>query len=194
MFINWARDLRAIGVKVPIVPGIMPIQGWDAFIRRTNFAKTIIPQHFIDTLEPIKNDDAQTRDVGTRLVADMCRKILDSDLGITGLHIYTMNLERGTIMLLEALNFVPSVDVINPLPWRPALTEKRRTETTRPIFWANRHKSYLARTADWSADEFPNGRWGDSKSAAFGSPDGYGLKHNVRSFRCALAHAHIRGG
>jgi methylenetetrahydrofolate reductase (NADPH) len=41
----------------------------------------------------------------------------------------------------------------------------------RPIFWANRHKSYIARTKEW--DEFPNGRWGDSRSPAFGELENY---------------------
>ena len=36
----------------------------------------------------------------------------------------------------------------------------------RPINWANRPKSYIKRTESW--DEFPNGRWGDGRSPAFG--------------------------
>lgn len=40
------------------------------------------------------------------------------------------------------------------------------TEDVRPINWANRPKSYIARTTGW--DEYPNGRWGDSRSPAFG--------------------------
>ena len=36
----------------------------------------------------------------------------------------------------------------------------------RPIFWAIKPKSYLERTGNW--DEFPHGRWGVSRSAAFG--------------------------
>lgn len=36
----------------------------------------------------------------------------------------------------------------------------------RPINWANRPKSYVLRTEEW--DEFPNGRWGDATSPAFG--------------------------
>jgi methylenetetrahydrofolate reductase (NADPH) len=43
----------------------------------------------------------------------------------------------------------------------------------RPIFWKNRNKSYVARTQDW--DEFPNGRWGDSRSPAYGELDLYGI-------------------
>lgn len=72
-------------------------------------------------------------------------------------------------MLLEDLGFVASADIVKPLPWRlvsnlvptiahlltpllptsQSLTSKRRTETTRPIFWSNRQRSYLSRTADW---------------------------------------------
>jgi len=44
--------------------------------------------------------------------------------------------------------------------------ESRIKEDVRPINWANRPKSYVMRTEDW--DEFPNGRWGDSSSPAFG--------------------------
>ena len=40
------------------------------------------------------------------------------------------------------------------------------SQEIRPIFWANRSTSYLAKTSFW--DEFPNGRWGDSRSPAFG--------------------------
>ena len=43
------------------------------------------------------------------------------------------------------------------LPWRPATSAKRRSESVRPIHWSNRPKSYLSRTSDW--DTFPNGRW-----------------------------------
>ena len=38
----------------------------------------------------------------------------------------------------------------------------RENERVRPIFWSNRRKSYVTRTETW--DEFPNGRWGDSRS------------------------------
>jgi methylenetetrahydrofolate reductase (NADPH) len=40
------------------------------------------------------------------------------------------------------------------------------SEEVRPINWANRPKSYIKRTVNW--DEFPNGRWGDNRSPAYG--------------------------
>jgi methylenetetrahydrofolate reductase (NADPH) len=119
MFIDWVHDARAAGITVPIVPGIMPIQTWNGFLRAaTAIAKTIIPQSYLDALEPYKNDDEKVREIGTKLVADMCRKILAAPIGIQGLHFYTMNLERGSRLLLEELSLVPRVETIKPLPWR----------------------------------------------------------------------------
>ncbi|KAF8202173.1 methylenetetrahydrofolate reductase-domain-containing protein [Pholiota molesta] len=155
LFISWVKAIREAGITIPIVPGIAPIQT------------------FLDALEPVKNNDEKVREIGTKLVADMCRKILDADIGIRGFHFYTMNLEKGTKMLLEELNLVPRIETVKPLPWRQSLTPNRRQETIRPIFWANRTKSYISRTENW--DEYPNGRFGDSRSPAYGELDGYGV-------------------
>ena len=88
---------------------------------------------------------------------------------------YTMNLAQATRMVLDelgltSLNGTPSKKA---LPWRQSLGLGRREEDVRPIFWKNRNKSYVVRTQDW--DEFPNGRWGDSRSPAFGELDAYGI-------------------
>ena len=43
------------------------------------------------------------------------------------------------------------------LPWRQPTNERRKAEQVRPIFWANRPKSYINRTSDW--DKYPQGRY-----------------------------------
>lgn len=138
----------------------------------------------------MKKTDEKVREIGTKLVAEMCRKILDANIGIRELHYYTMNLEKGTKILLEELNLVPRIETIKPLLWRqvsfsksylrnrlltPGFSLSRPTgeESIRPIFWANRAKSYISRTENW--DEYPNGRFGDSRSPAYGELDGYGV-------------------
>ena len=118
IFISWVKAIREAGITIPIVPGIAPIQTWNGFQRATSLAQITIPQFILDVLEPVKNDDEKVRELGTKLVADMCRRILKEDIGIRGLHFYTMNLEKGTKMLLEELNFVPRIETIKPLPWR----------------------------------------------------------------------------
>ena len=85
IFLSWVQKVRARGIKVPIVPGIMPIQTYAAFLRRAKWSNCHIPQKWMDALEPIKNDDAVVREVGKGLVAEMCRRILD--VGIMHLHL-----------------------------------------------------------------------------------------------------------
>jgi methylenetetrahydrofolate reductase (NADPH) len=172
IFFQWVKDVRSYGITVPIVPGIMPIQNWQKFQTWVKRENIVVPPEWYDVLLPVQGDDEQVRARGTKLVAEMCRAILENEeAGIKGLHVYTLNLEKGARMLLEELDMTPRREQVMPLPWRPSLTPSRRTETIRPIFWANRVQSYLSRTSDW--DEFPNGRWGDSRSPAYGDLDGY---------------------
>ncbi|KAL9123973.1 MAG: hypothetical protein Q9217_006652 [Psora testacea] len=176
IFLDWVKRVREKGINVPIVPGIMPIQTHGAFLRRANWSNAHIPPSWMEALEPVKNDDAAVREVGKGLVAEMCRRIMSA--GIMQLHFYTMNLAQATKMVLEELELAPKdgTPTNRVLPWRQSLGLNRREEDVRPVFWKNRNKSYVARTQDW--DEFPNGRWGDSRSPAFGELDAYdiGLK------------------
>lgn len=172
-FIEWVKKCRAKGITVPIIPGIMPIQTYASFIRRSTWTKTRVPSEWMEALEPVKNDDSAVRDIGKRLIAEMCRKLLA--FGINHLHFYTMNLAQATILVLEELGLSPSPEspIQRSLPWRPSLALGRRTEDVRPVFWRNRQSSYVARTQTW--DEYPNGRWTDSRSPAFGELDAYGV-------------------
>jgi methylenetetrahydrofolate reductase (NADPH) len=93
---------------------------------------------------------------------------------LTDITSYTMNLQTATRMVLEGLSLIPSLEQVHPpLPFRPSLGFNRKDENVRPIFWKHRKTSYVQRTQEW--DEFPNGRWGDSRSPAFGEVDSYGI-------------------
>lgn len=175
IFINWCKKVRAVGIDVPIIPGIMPITTYAAFLRRAQWCDIHIPDEFMDKLEPVKDDDQMVREIGTDLLVSMCQKLLDSGY-ITHLHLYTMNLEKAPIMILERMGLLPTDEELNAnslavLPWRKSLNPQRRKEEVRPIFWQRRPYSYVARTSQWTADEFPNGRFGDSSSPAFGDLD-----------------------
>lgn len=172
LFVNWVADCRAAGINVPIIPGIMPISGWASFWRRAKWCQVNVPAKFKEELEPYCNDDAAVREIGTSLIAEFCRKMIDN--GITHLHFYTMNLEKSTAMILERLGLLKEIPRFRnePLPWTSSELPERFAENVRPIFWSNRKQSYIDRTSDW--DEFPNGRWGDSRSPAFGELERYG--------------------
>lgn len=85
IFAEWVRKVRAAGITVPLIPGIMPIQTHAAFLRRANWANCRIPDGWTEALDPVKNDDVEVRRIGCQLVTEMCRKMLKS--GINHLHL-----------------------------------------------------------------------------------------------------------
>lgn len=174
-FLRWVRRVRETGITIPILPGIMPVATYASFLRRASHMGCKIPPEWMAAIEPVKNDDLAVREIGKRLVADLCRKLLASK-EIHHLHFYTMNLATATSMVLQDLDWLPSANrpLKQALPWKQSLGLGRRHEDVRPVFWRNRNKSYVLRTQEW--DEFPNGRWGDSRSPAFGELDTYGIR------------------
>ncbi|KDP29529.1 hypothetical protein JCGZ_19242 [Jatropha curcas] len=169
VFLKFVNDCRQIGINCPIVPGIMPINNYKGFIRMTGFCKTKIPAEVTAALEPIKDNEEAVRAYGIHLGTEMCKKILAH--GIKTLHLYTLNMEKSALAILLNLGLIEESKIRRPLPWRPPTNVFRVKEDVRPIFWANRPKSYIARTLGW--EQYPHGRWGDSNNPSYGALTDY---------------------
>uniref|UniRef100_A0A8C0QFA2 Methylenetetrahydrofolate reductase n=1 Tax=Canis lupus familiaris TaxID=9615 RepID=A0A8C0QFA2_CANLF len=150
-FFHFVKACSEIGITCPILPGIFPIQGYHSLRQLVKLSKLEVPQQIKDVIEPIKDNDAAIRNYGIEQAVSLCQELLTSGL-VPGLHFYTLNREMATTEVLKRL---------------------AREEDVRPIFWASRPKSYIYRTQEW--DEFPNGRWGNSSSPAFGELKDYYL-------------------
>ncbi|XP_020750664.2 methylenetetrahydrofolate reductase (NADPH) isoform X4 [Odocoileus virginianus] len=170
-FFHFVKACSEIGITCPILPGIFPIQGYHSLRQLVKLSKLEVPQQIKDVIEPIKDNDAAIRNYGIEQAVSLCQELLASGL-VPGLHFYTLNREVATIEVLKRLGLWIE-DPRRPLPWALSAHPKRREEDVRPIFWASRPKSYIYRTQEW--DEFPNGRWGNSSSPAFGELKDYYL-------------------
>jgi len=171
-FVTFVNRCREIGIKCPIIPGILPIQSYASLRHLMKLSKLRPPDSIVEVLEQKKDDDAAIRAFGVDIAARMCKELLASKLTI-GFHFYTLNREVAVKEILLKLDMWKPTLTIKEKPWLTSANEKRANESIRPIFWSGRPKSYLMRTKDW--DEFPNGRWGDSSSPAFGNLSEYYL-------------------
>ena len=156
VFLQFVDDCRAAGITAEILPGIMPIQTYGGFKRMTGFCKTRVPQSILDALEPIKDNDEAVKAYGVQMGYEMCKKIMDSGK-CNGLHMYSLNLERSVIGILERLGMVDTKAPPRALPFRPPTNPNRSDESVRPLFWGNRPKSYMNRTKGWKA--YPSSHW-----------------------------------
>jgi methylenetetrahydrofolate reductase (NADPH) len=165
---RFVKACRAAGVpeRVPIVPGVLPVHGWRAFQNMTAYTGVGVPAPMLEALQEaaVTGDDEAVRAVGHTYMLRLCEALLEA--GAPGLHFYTLNLEGATRAALRDLGLARGSEA-RRLPWRPLGDGPRSSEQVRPIFWANRPRSYVERTREWS--EQPTGRWGDGESPAFGA-------------------------
>ena len=169
-FKKFVDDCRAIGIKCPIIPGVMPIQSFDSLRHIVKLSKLEVPDEIRDIVFPLKDNDDAIRNFGIHQATQMIRDLFNSGYA-PGVHFYTLNREVASTTICKNLGLWS--DIKKPLPWRLTADPSRASEEVRPIFWTNRSKSYVHRTRHW--DEFPNGRWGNSASPAFGELKDYYL-------------------
>ena len=80
VFLQFARDVRAMGVTAPILPGIMILNAYGGFQRMTGFCKTRVPEAVAKRVEELKEDAEGTKAYGIELGTSICRTLLASGL------------------------------------------------------------------------------------------------------------------
>jgi len=97
-FVNACTDR---GIDIPIVPGIMPITNFSNLVRFSDACGAEIPRWLRKRLEAYGDDVDSIRALGTDVVAQLCRRLLD--MGAPGLHFYTMNQAAPTLAVWDRL-------------------------------------------------------------------------------------------
>src|SRR5215470_12923698 len=88
-------------VKVPLVPGIIPILSAAQIKRFTALCGARIPAALAARLEEVANDDAAAAEFGIEYATKQCKELLES--GAPGIHFYTLNKAPSTVAVLRNL-------------------------------------------------------------------------------------------
>jgi methylenetetrahydrofolate reductase (NADPH) len=100
-YAHFVEQCQALGVTVPIVPGIMPISSYSNLARFSDNCGAEIPRWVRKKLESFGDDSASIRAFGLDVVSELCEKLLAS--GAPGLHFYTLNQAALTTALWQRL-------------------------------------------------------------------------------------------
>ena len=106
LYCDFVERARAIGVTVPIVPGIWPITSFSQIARVTAMCGATMPEHVLAELEARKDDAEAVAEFGVSYATMQCADLLAK--GAPGLHFYTLNRSPATRAILSALKL-----------WRP---------------------------------------------------------------------------
>jgi methylenetetrahydrofolate reductase (NADPH) len=88
-YFHFVEQVRALGVTIPIVPGIMPIGSFSQLARFSDACGAEIPRWVRRKMEGFGDDSASIKAFGLDVVTHLCEELLEG--GAPGIHFYTMN-------------------------------------------------------------------------------------------------------
>jgi methylenetetrahydrofolate reductase (NADPH) len=88
-YFHFVEEVRALGVQVPIVPGIMPIHNFARIVQFAARDGIEIPRWVLLKMEGYLDDTASIRAFGLDVVTRLCERLIEG--GAPSLHFYTLN-------------------------------------------------------------------------------------------------------
>jgi methylenetetrahydrofolate reductase (NADPH) len=88
-YFHFVDQARGLGISVPIVPGVMPINNFSQLARFSDACGAEIPRWMRLKLEGFADDTASIKAFGLDVVTELCARLLAG--GAPGLHFYTLN-------------------------------------------------------------------------------------------------------
>ena len=100
-YFDFVQRAQAARIRVPIVPGIMPITSFEQVERFTRLCGATIPMRLRLQLERYQRDPEAILELGVAHATIQCAELLAR--GAPGIHFFTLNKSRATRMILTAL-------------------------------------------------------------------------------------------
>jgi methylenetetrahydrofolate reductase (NADPH) len=103
-FYRFRDRAVAMGIKVPIVAGIMPILNVAQIKRFIGMCGAKIPQPLLLKLETLEADPEAVHSAGVEHATQQCRDLISND--VAGVHFYTLNKSKATVEICKLLKQV----------------------------------------------------------------------------------------
>jgi len=100
-YFNFVDECDSMGLKVPVVPGIMPIGRFSQLALFSDACGAETPRWIRKKLEGYGDDTASIRAFGLDVVTDICDRLIAG--GAPGLHFYTLNQAGLTTTIWQRL-------------------------------------------------------------------------------------------
>ena len=100
-YFDFVARARAVGITVPIIPGLMPIRSVAGIERMTKLSGASLPAALQAELHRVRDDEAATLSLGIAQTTAQAVELLHG--GAPGIHFYTLNQSPATRVILTAL-------------------------------------------------------------------------------------------
>ena len=102
VFYEFVEQCRAVGIKAPICPGVLPIHDFGNMLRFAKTCNTTVPQWLHEKFDGLEDKPEDARKVATELLIKQVEDLVAN--GVDHLHFYTLNKAGITREACKALN------------------------------------------------------------------------------------------
>lgn len=100
-YFDFVEAARAVGIDVPIIPGVIPIASYGQVARICKLCDASIPPQLDSAMAELGGDTEAESLLGVAYAARQCEELLAA--GAPGIHFYALNRAAGTRAVLAAL-------------------------------------------------------------------------------------------
>lgn len=100
-YFDYVDRVRAVGIDLPIIPGLMPVLSSKQVIRISSLCGTEIPASLKKKLDDAGDDNRKAVEVGIAQCRDQVRELIDK--GVPGIHFYVLNRTSHIEKILESI-------------------------------------------------------------------------------------------
>jgi len=106
-FFDWRERCDLVGIKAPLVAGIMPVTTIGGMKRMADLAAgTNFPARLQKHIYRVQDDPEAVKRVGLHWATEQCRDLIDN--GVRGIHFYTLNRSDATKQIYQTLSLQPA--------------------------------------------------------------------------------------
>ncbi len=105
-YLRYLETVRAAGIDIPIVPGVMPVTNFNGLRRMADVCGATVPGRLVKLFQNLEDDPSTRRLIAATVAAEQCLDLAEQ--GVGHFHFYTLNRDELAYALCHMLGVRPA--------------------------------------------------------------------------------------
>ena len=105
VFLRYRDRVRAAGIDIPIVPGVMPVTSFKGLKKMAGLCGATIPDRLVKLFQSLDEDPGTRQLIAATVAAEQCLELAEA--GVEHFHFYTLNRDDLAFALCHMLGVRP---------------------------------------------------------------------------------------
>ena len=110
VYLRYLEKVRAAGITIPIVPGIMPVTNFAGLRKMADVCGATVPGRIVKLFQNLDDDPSTRQLIAATIAAEQCLDLAEN--GVKNFHFYTLNRDELAYALCHMLGVRPRPEAV----------------------------------------------------------------------------------